>query len=419
MAYSEFFSCAGWREVAALSESKSGREDKNVELSEKRGDLTKGGRSAIKENAHVVAMSLLSDETETAESDRLPSAAHQLSMPDVFIRRARPKPSQVFCTYWWFAYERQNIFYNKIQNPKGPFWTDDATLQLFKFTNAYRASDRVSQFLIRSVQKAHLPGTIDIEETFFRTMLFKLFNKIETWRLLEKSVEEVCWRNYNFKRYNEILSCALQGGNKIYSAAYIMPSPKFGHARKHSNHLVLLEKMMKDKVALQLQQMGGDLSRAFDLIRGYQGIGDFLAYQYVVDLNYGGVLDGSENAFVKAGPGALDGIRKCFPEMGDYTSEDIIRYTCDMQEVAFAELGLHFRSLWGRPLHLIDCQNLFCEVDKYARRHHPEAIGHSNRTRLKQKYRPISRPIEYCYPSQWNLNEKRRGNPGCNNDFPV
>lgn len=30
-------------------------------------------------------------------------------------------------------------------------------------------------------------------------------------------------------------------------------------------------------------------------------------------------------------------------------------------------LGLRFRSLAGRRLKLIDCQNLFCEVDKYAR----------------------------------------------------
>ena len=49
-------------------------------------------------------------------------------------------------------------------------------------------------------------------------------------------------------------------------------------------------------------------------------------------------------------------------------------------------LGLEFRSLWGRRLQLIDCQNLFCEVDKYARVRHPEVVGVSGRTRIKQKY---------------------------------
>src|SRR5665213_109406 len=46
----------------------------------------------------------------------------------------------------------------------------------------------------------------------------------------------------------------------------------------------------------------------------------------------------------------------------------------------FSRLGLKFRSLFGRPLQLIDCQNLFCEVDKYARYAHPEVIGVTGRT---------------------------------------
>ena len=41
------------------------------------------------------------------------------------------------------------------------------------------------------------------------------------------------------------------------------------------------------------------------------------------------------------------------------------------QEDEFARRGIEFQTLWGRPLQLIDCQNLFCEVDKYARVYHP------------------------------------------------
>src|SRR5258707_9985183 len=43
-----------------------------------------------------------------------------------------------------------------------------------------------------------------------------------------------------------------------------------------------------------------------------------------------------------------------------------------------------FRS---RRLQLIDCQNLFCEVDKYARVAHPNIAGRTGRTRIKQKFR--------------------------------
>ena len=65
--------------------------------------------------------------------------------------------------------------------------------------------------------------------------------------------------------------------------------------------------------------------------------------------------------------------------------------------------GSQFQNLWGRPLQLIDCQNLFCEVDKYARVAHPEVAGASGRTRIKQKFTPRPAPIPQWYPPKWGL----------------
>ena len=48
--------------------------------------------------------------------------------------------------------------------------------------------------------------------------------------------------------------------------------------------------------------------------------------------------------------------------------------------------GFSFRGLNGRRLQLIDCQNLFCEVDKYARLAHPEITGYSGRSRIRQRF---------------------------------
>jgi hypothetical protein len=78
----------------------------------------------------------------------------------------------------------------------------------------------------------------------------------------------------------------------------------------------------------------------------------------------------------------------------------------DRQQGEFERLNLPFQSLWGRPLQLIDCQNLFCEVDKYSRLKHPEITGISGRTRIKQKFRPNPSPVDYWYPPKWGLNEK-------------
>src|SRR3546814_17144859 len=90
--------------------------------------------------------------------------------------------------------------------------------------------------------------------------------------------------------------------------------------------------------------------------------------------------------FVIPGPGARDGLRKCFAATGGLSDAELIRLMADRQEQERARLGLEFPSLWGRPLQLIDCQNLFCEVDKYARVAHPEAAGLTGRTRINQKF---------------------------------
>ena len=321
----------------------------------------------------------------------------------VFGSLAPARPTVVYDTLWRFAVERQEVFFRKLAGHHPP-WTHDRIIDRYKFTNTYRASDRVSQYLIRHVI---YEGDQSPEEVFFRTILFKLFNKIETWKLLEEKLSTPSYVDYSFERYDKALSEAIASSRRIYSAAYIMPSGKsaFGHSRKHRNHLRLLELMMEDNVP-QRVAIASSMKQAFEILRSYPTIGDFLAYQYVTDLNYSEIMNFTETEFVVPGPGALDGIHKCFDDMGGLSENDIIRIITENQEKEFAERGLHFRSLWGRSLQLIDCQNLFCEVSKYARLKHPEVKGINERTRIKQVYRPSEEPLEYWYPPKWGINHR-------------
>ena len=147
------------------------------------------------------------------------------------------------------------------------------------------------------------------------------------------------------------------------------------------------------------------MQQAFDVIRGYPSFGDFLAYQYVTDVNYTTVTDFTEMEFVVPGPGSIDGIRKCFVSIAGWNEAQVIRFMAERQEIEFARLGLDFKNLWGRRLQLIDCQNLFCEVSKYARVRHPDIGGVSGRTQIKQKFRPHPVSIDYWYPPKWGINE--------------
>ena len=322
-----------------------------------------------------------------------------------FSSLAPAKPTIVYDTYWRFAAERQAIFFRRATGDSPP-WTDDEILQTYKFTNVYRASDRVSQYLIRQVIYA---GDQSPHEVFFRTILFKLFNKIETWLLLNKELGPITYRDYSFERYDRVLTAAMERKQSIYSAAYIMPSGSrgAGTTKKHRSHLKLLERMMNDEVPLRLGDCRS-MREAFDLLLSYPMIGDFSAYQYVTDLNYSTLVDFSEMEFVVPGPGAMDGIHKCFASLGGLSESDMVKLITDRQEYEFDRLGLQFHSLWGRPLQLIDCQNLFCEISKYSRIKHPDVEGISKRTRIKQKYRLNGSPIEYWYPPKWRINDRIR-----------
>ncbi len=315
-----------------------------------------------------------------------------------------PKSTTVFDTFWRFAVERQNILFRRLENPSASHWTDDPILKRHKFTNAYRASDRVSQHLIRNVIYS---GDNAPEEIFFRTILFKLFNKIETWELLHSQIGELTWRDFNFEKYDSILTKAMSEKATIYSAAYIMASGRtaFGHERKHRNHLRLIERMMADKLPDKVHQ-APTMQSVFDSLKNQPAIGDFLAYQFTIDLNYSPLTNFSENEFVMPGPGSLRGIEKCFSDPGNLSPTDIIRYVTENQEQELAKRNLEFRTLWGRPLHLIDIQNLFCEVDKYSRVYHPEISSSDGRKRIKQIFRPTPKPIVYFFPPKWDLNDK-------------
>jgi hypothetical protein len=308
------------------------------------------------------------------------------------------KTTPVFDTYWRFAEARQALFMKRVRGESPP-WTTDPVIAQHRFTNAYRASDRVSQYLIRHVI---YEGNDKPEEIFFRVLLFKIFNRIDTWERLVTALGPPTWRSFELERYASVLDDLMRDGERVYSAAYIMPSPSFGDARKHRNHLRLIEHMMRDGAPAKVAR-ARSLADVFTILKSYPSLGAFLAFQFTIDLNYSEMIDFSEMQFVVAGPGARDGIRKCFSDTAGLEEADVIRAVTDRASEEFERLGLSFQTLWGRPLQLIDCQNLFCEVDKYARVVHPEFSGTSGRTRIKQKFASKGTSLPQWYPPKWRL----------------
>lgn len=333
----------------------------------------------------------------------------------------------IYDEFWRFAAERMLVFYRRALGlaEEGQPWTDDPILQEYKFTNTFRACDRLTQFLIREVQPKSLNN--DPQEMIFRSIVFRLFNSIDTFDALDDVCPDVAFEGivaggistatFSPLVANAILNKRLEDGLTVYGNAYMHPSMKkdSGFEKKHHAHVDLLMKMIADDLVDKIEN-APSLKAIFDLLIEYPMIGKFIAYQMAIDINYTTAVDFSENDFTASGPGCDRGIDKCFTSVGRYKNEDVIKFMVDRQEYEFERLGYHSSvvTLLGRKMHAIDIQNVFCETDKYCRVKYPELT--SDKSKIKSKFTPhgaltdLSHGTCGCglsFPAKWGLGSLR------------
>ncbi len=313
------------------------------------------------------------------------------------------KRKNVYDYYWKFAVERTNIFYRRFWNETNP-WTQDDILQEYKFCNSYRACDRVSQYLIKNI--CYQDDSIREDNLLFQIIAFRIFSKIETWRSLIKELgHQPDLDDLESDRFEKALTATKRLNRTIYTGAFILcANDAYGKGIKHLNHVSMLKEMFFKRDIYQQIKGSASLEEVYNVLHETPLIGDFMAYQIAVDINYSEIIDFSENDFTKAGPGALRGINKMFADTNGLSASEIIMWMTDHQNDEFKRLEIDFDGLFGRALHAIDCQNLFCEVDKYCRVAVPDIT--SNRTRIKSRFRETPEEINYFFPPKWGINNQ-------------
>jgi hypothetical protein len=328
-----------------------------------------------------------------------------------------PVPRQrIYDLYWYFASERQRMFERRVAGDPGP-WTGDPILREFKFCNVFRSADRVSQYMVRDVCYHDEPCSE--EDRLFQVTAFRTFSKTATWT----AVREVIGRyptldDLEDGSFTSALDQAKQRNGGLYTGAFILcATDAYGQPSKHRNHVELFRHMfLHDQLGAKILE-ARTLREVYWLLHGYPLMGDFMSYQTAIDLNYSSLLNFSENEFAQAGPGALRGIKKCFEDPGDYTPAEIVQWMTERQEQELARLGLPFGGLWGRALHAIDCQGLFCETDKYCREAAPELA--SARKRIKARFTPTPEPIRLFFPPKWGINDNLPEQPVLSDTKPT
>jgi hypothetical protein len=322
------------------------------------------------------------------------------------VKKKEPTPRwAAYDLYWTFASRRQQVFEARLAGKAQP-WTDDRILQEFKFCNVFRASDRVSQYMIQKVIHEQVDGTP--EEQLFRIVAFRTFSKMGTWDAvtarLGRSPSLADLRSGKFEQALDATKAEFGG---LYTGAFILCATKaYGFDQKHRNHVALFQHMfLKEKLGLKLLH-AKSLETIVRLLEKFPLTGPFMSYQTAIDLNYSELINFGENDYTQAGPGALRGIKKAFVDTGDYEPAEVISWMVERQDEEFRRLGLSFDGLWGRQLHAIDCQGLFCELDKYCREALPQLA--SARTRIKARFTPSADGLRYYFPPKWKINERMR-----------
>jgi len=302
------------------------------------------------------------------------------------------KSENIAWLYWYWIHERMNVFYKKALWHARPY-SQDPIFNQQKFCNAYRFLDRTSQYLLK-IQAESKP-----EDWIFRTLLFKLFNKIETWELLEKKFWYLSEAEFDVDKYSLYMEELKSKGVILFNSAYVM-NP--GWAKNKSlRYLQTLREMLDRKQ--ELLAISNSQEKVCKWLETYPAIAWFISFQLSTDLSYlpeFNFLD--EQTFVIAWPWAKRWIEKVFNDTWN-SHEELIVWCYRNQINEIIKYCWDNNLLPWYPLQLIDVQNTFCEFDKYTRNFRQwdfDINGHDLPKRIREFIESTREKILYISPNK-------------------
>lgn len=279
--------------------------------------------------------------------------------------------------YWAFLRERYNILLKRRAGEPGP-WTEDPVLRAWRFCNVRREDDRVTIWFRENIRD---PLRND-PNVLFATVAFRWFNTIETGEAIKPWLLTGAWDR---AQVLHVLEGLLHQGKHIFTGAFMINS-----APGKPKHIDVLDNLDWCLQHFHRVHPCATKEAAFKSLLAVPRLGNFAAYQVIVDLQYTYLLENAPdlNTFTVAGPGCAKGISLCFYDTPDWYSYGnkghqvaMLQMMRDTHECGMADPKL-WPSEWPR-LPLSDVENGFCEYAKWR-------TGH-NGLRLKRKFTPQSR----------------------------
>ena len=186
------------------------------------------------------------------------------------------------------AYERHRIYVLKELGAPKP-WTADPIFKNWFFCNVFRAIDKTTKFIIEQVIQPNEDNPL----LWKAIILCRLLSRIETIQyLLDNNAM------FDFPLAYKLLRERQQRGEPVFTGAFIINSVGFKGNVDKINYVFLLLNQMTQGLHNEVMTMDEFLrctasmvrDRAIRTIYGYlrlfNGVGDFMGYEYVTDLSY-------------------------------------------------------------------------------------------------------------------------------------
>jgi DNA polymerase-1 len=279
------------------------------------------------------------------------------------VMAATPLPPLITKICYWMT-EREAMRRKKEAGEPLPL-SEDPILADYRWTNCRRWDDRVSRWLCShwyDPKRGH-PHMVPA------VVLARHLNRIDT---LEVVGFPEFWDPAGIKAK---LHNYEQTGKKAFGA-YVIPGGAKG--RNKIDHVIdqVVQPFFDNPPAIHTSSM----EKTWKTLRGYPGMGSFLAGQVVADLRF--AVEGTwadKDTWAPMGPGSQKGINRLFGRDPDERI-DQEQFLAELHMIV-AECKKHLPEAITSRLEMADWQNIACEANKYLRTLAGEG-------KPKQKYRP-------------------------------
>lgn len=297
--------------------------------------------------------------------------------------------------------QRQEIYKRRKDGVEDLYNGLQPLFQEFKFTNVRREDDKTTKYLIDNIS---LNKDFTVSERFWRSFLFRIYNRIDTAEELDLTDPNL-W-NRSYEKNLELLSSINHDvytrafktiGLRLQLGKYCEDSVKLGPLYFVKS---LRESWINNDTEVEYpinhdDQFSESLTadKLYKWFLQFKGIGCFFAYQFFVDMTYIPECPISENEFVISGPGCRRGLEELVSDWDNLSYEEMLFYLRDNLETIFQEeidknfscdtLFDNIEDPDDRSFNVMSLENIFCEFKKYlyvriydsrTKRYHPGKI---------------------------------------------